>query len=1023
VSARLARQTRGSRLAAGLLFAWLSGSAARAAEGTAPGPRPLAPAERAAVELAGAYLRSGASAWWEGLAADAALRALGREAALAEIAVRAGPPQGALWRLQTPGPRHGEHAAVLAIEFPSGLEETLLLEFTAAEPPTLLGLRSLSDPAAPPSRDPLGLAAAPAPAARGAGGAAAALLALTLLGPRRQRRPALAAALVAALVAATAVSCGRTADAPQASEDADPPAPLVRLAALLPLRQALARGEPAPAAAGEIAAELQAVHQTWTAEELLRQHRLNEARDLLRRLGAENALPLAAVLRARLAVLEGDEGAPALYEQALDLGIDHDGLRLEAAQVAAFLGLTDAAEIVLVQLGEMGSRLAEAHYALAQVAMLNEQGDLGEQRLRIAWALEPLARDLLFADPILAAVVARPSAFPLFELGAVEEPRIAPAAERRQPAALPPGARLRLCGDLLTVLPGPDDATRLEVPGGGALAPASAPVESAEERRQREETVILEEFDHLAGAVAAEGALARPELRRQVERGALALARRNRWPDILQLTDRLGADPARVPPLLVKLRAVALQHSDRHAEAKAVLVTLAKGDILHRRRDPGTFYQLAELFAASEEYDLAIRLLRRAHALAPRDSSDARLRQLSMEQRLVEDSQVLDGRHFSIRYPRMTGDKYARQLARVLEEERRRLARWVRVDGDVQVDVDLFPLEEFLRNYSRGVEVLGLFDGRVRVPFADLRSLHPTLVAILSHELAHALITARTRDQAPRWFQEGLAQHVQMGDQPANPFPELIASGRALAFPVIEAVLAGFSEAQLVDIAYSQAAWTLHFIEQRWGTAAIDRLLDAFAAGRTTEEALRAVLGLGGEAFDRALWDWAGRQAPAAWASEERRYDVEARREELLSGEPRGREEPLLRRGPLAPRGDDRSAAMQTWHRDYAARARPVKAALATVATAFAGGPRPGDLSAACAELQFEATTLLTDETALAAPDARVASELRRGFYAIRAMATACRLGRDAEVHAARRELERRLGAAAALLSPYGLKP
>ena len=133
-------------------------------------------------------------------------------------------------------------------------------------------------------------------------------------------------------------------------------------------------------------------------------------------------------------------------------------------------------------------------------------------------------------------------------------------------------------------------------------------------------------------------ALAHPELRRQVERGALALARRNRWPDILRLTDRLGADPSRVPPLLVKLRAVALQHSDRHAEAKAVLVTLAKGDILHRRRDPGTFYQLAELFAASEEYDLAIRLLRRAHALSPRDSSDARLRQLSNDrnERLVE---------------------------------------------------------------------------------------------------------------------------------------------------------------------------------------------------------------------------------------------------------------------------------------------------------------------------------------------------------------------------------------------------
>ena len=67
-----------------------------------PAPRGLSEAERAGVELAAAYLQRGPQAWWERLAAAAPLRRLGQEVALDEIAVRAGPADGATWQLLTP---------------------------------------------------------------------------------------------------------------------------------------------------------------------------------------------------------------------------------------------------------------------------------------------------------------------------------------------------------------------------------------------------------------------------------------------------------------------------------------------------------------------------------------------------------------------------------------------------------------------------------------------------------------------------------------------------------------------------------------------------------------------------------------------------------------------------------------------------------------------------------------------------------------------------------------------------------
>ena len=113
--------------AVALAFLTLPGLALAAAPAPPPeAPRALSEAERQAVVLAAEYLDQGPAAWWNRLARTSPLRRLGREAALAEIEVRAGAPAGAEWALEA-APRE-IRGAVFTLGFPSGVDDTLVLD-------------------------------------------------------------------------------------------------------------------------------------------------------------------------------------------------------------------------------------------------------------------------------------------------------------------------------------------------------------------------------------------------------------------------------------------------------------------------------------------------------------------------------------------------------------------------------------------------------------------------------------------------------------------------------------------------------------------------------------------------------------------------------------------------------------------------------------------------------------------------------------------------------------------------------
>jgi tetratricopeptide (TPR) repeat protein len=987
------------------------------------GPAVISPAERAAVELALEYLADGAEAWQRRLAAGADWGALSAADAAAEIAVRVGSPAGARWQLQHAGAGMGQGRVAFAIEHPSGADETLWLELVEEGGEwRLLGLRSLAErvggehPEGADGADYERIAGRPSGGSdRHAApiGAFVALLAAgaALLAWQGARGPA--AALVCA---ALALSCGVV-------RESRPESAPTGLRTLAPLREAMTADTDLGRLRDVLAAtdkegEAGQVVRLWMADLMLRELRLNDAEKLLATYPTPAEHPLAELLRARLAALRGEaESALIHYERVRSSGGDHDGLRLEAALALANLGMDEAAERAFSRLTAVGSRMALPYYAAAEVEKAADRDEEAEALFRTGWRLQPLTREELFRSPLLANICTHESLFALFDFGSADEPALAELREDRTPLSLPPGATASVSGSLLRIELG---EAELLVPGGSEIAPREVGADSPAgfARRQREKA--LAELETLQERAASAAVFSQPALRRRIEDAAFGLLEGERWEDLLALTAQLAAVQGRLPPALTQLRAAALVRSGQRREAFDLLVRLAKSDKNQGRRDAGILYQLADVLVREQQYDLALRVLRRANAISGLDAGQARERQVKMEQRLAEAHEELATPYFRIRYPRLTGEEYPRQLATVLEEERKRLSRWIPVKDPQPIPVDLYPVQEFLDAYSRSVVVVGLFDGRVRVPFADLRSLHPELVGILSHELAHALITQATADRAPRWLQEGLAQHVEMVQDTVNPFPDLAPGKRELSLSVVEEALAGFSEPQFVELSYAEAAWAVHYLEAAHGLGAIHRLLAAYRAGANHEQALQQAVRMALPELDVSLRRWAVSGAPKVWPAKLRRYDLEAERLAVLA---RGDVEaaPVRASSGRFTAAEERKQQMVVWHAAYARGARPVKAAYGQVLSAY--GQTGGDPRPLCAALTAELARFVGQGDPFQPPDVRVRRTLIAAYQEIDELADACAKGQHQVARAKIEKVGGYLREAADVLGEYGLQP
>ncbi len=921
-----------------------------AAAQPAPGPRPLTAAERQGARLAMQYIAGGAAAWWPELARGSWLRALGQEAAIAEIETRVGPQAGSHWTLQAAPAEFAAHGAAFTIVFPSGADDTLLLELVEEGGAWRIdSLRVAAEAGGGAGGSPAGEAVgsvrgtAAVGTARGAWSmrrmlpaillavSGLAVMGLGLWQARRRRRATQTARLAGrtsfavapperdrvamalgaggALLLAVAAVAGVGVARAGAPAGGDPGAAVpvsapssrgvpehAQLRILLPLRRALtafsspAAGSAAdtPADAGQVQSSLDALAGPaghagpaayagllWRAQQRIDRSDLAGAEGMLRSVSQRSVrAQLHELLLARLSLLRLQPlAAGVAYDRALYAGVAHEGVILEAAQALYILDFEDTAKKFLREIAALGGRNAEAYYSLADMALIADHILEAHQDFRIAWKLQPIARAELLSQPLSAFMLQDAGLRHMLSLGTFAEPTSACETSLRRPLDLPPGFKARLQGENLRLSAG---ASEVQAPGACDLAPDGTTQDGANVWQEEREEAALARLPELRRFAGSAGALAQPVLRRQTEEAVSALARRQRWPDLIQITESLAQTAAILPARLARLRAVALAHSGRKPEARDLLVRLALGDKASKRADPGALYQLAGLLEQEGQFDQAIGLVAKANAQLPSPPGGDRLLQLTLEKRLAASMEQLKSPHFVVKYPLSRGPAFGQEAMRILEAERVRLQKWIPLPpgGGAPIEVRLLPYEDFELGYARGGGILGLYDGIVRVPLGSLRTFMPFAVSLMTHELAHAMIAQRTGDRAPHWFHEGLAQHVEMQEEGhLNTIADYRAGDSLLAFPLIEPALQSFSSAVWVSAAYDEALWTINYVEARYGVGGIQRLMDGFRAGQTTGEALAAAFGTPVGRFDQDVWTWCTSQAPRAWRTAVVRYD------------------------------------------------------------------------------------------------------------------------------------------------------
>jgi hypothetical protein len=790
-------------------------------------PRPINGAEREAVGVVAEFLSRGPDALFERLSPDAPLRALPRGDALAELAARTGPGAGARWTLQTiVRGRPGDVA--FRVTYPSGYEDGLLFRMKGRGVYELLTL----------AEDPAPRVVVPRPK-----------------GPEPIREPYLVAAMCFGLLAAIAARRSRVLGAiaiiaaglsiaggfNRLRNPFSTPAktlPFVELRTLVPLREALARGDD-PRMPASISTAAREVASLWI---------LQSGAMLKGAAIPVSNTPLGGIVRARLALTNGQPTeASAAFTLALEVEPLRDDVLLEAA---TSFGVSPAALPFLRDPRFDESRDPRLHYARAMRAVSDNDQVKARQHLRTAWTLEPIAREELIREPRLFPLLRDVGTMSMVSFYSSEEPLTKNAAFGKSPLALPSEAQAFVAGESLTI-----DLRNgtLYVPGGAMLAPANTRIVSATHGRKEEDAAALRDATTLLEQPARARANS-STLRRT--RAAEALANHNRWPELVALTDDITPKTSIVAPGLLVLRLRALLRADRIADAQALANGEAVQELKKRTTFPATLLSIADAMMSSGSWDTAETIYGAIDSDDHKEIVETRLRQLELRRTLATNGVVIATPHFDVRHDPTMNPAIASRIGDLLEAELARVRQRLGLPTAEprRVTVNVLYWEDFSGSITGVDHIVGLYDGEILFPFAVVNQFKTELVAVITHELTHAIVAEATRDNAPRWFQEGIAERMELVPHHENAFhdtpPQLV-----LPLPLLDAVMENVADASLAEHGYRVAQTFIRFLESRHPKA-IPTLIAAFAAGRNTDEALTALTGKSLEALNRDFREW-----------------------------------------------------------------------------------------------------------------------------------------------------------------------
>ena len=248
-------------------------------------------------------------------------------------------------------------------------------------------------------------------------------------------------------------------------------------------------------------------------------------------------------------------------------------------------------------------------------------------------------------------------------------------------------------------------------------------------------------------------------------------------------------------------------------------------------------------YYGANKLDQAVAEWQRAQKLRPDpDVADA-LAKAERDKSEEENYREGETAHFSLKYSGAATPELAREILRTLEGDFADIESQLDYTPPEQIGVILYTNEAFADITRAPGWVGALNDGRLRIPVQGLTSMTPSLARVLKHELTHSFVGQKTRQHAPTWLQEGIAQYMEgrRTGPAAGVLVQLANQGQLPPLASLEGSWLGLS-GDSASVAYAWSLANVESVVDSGGMGDISRLLDRIPAAPSTELALRDAL-------------------------------------------------------------------------------------------------------------------------------------------------------------------------------------
>lgn len=235
-----------------------------------------------------------------------------------------------------------------------------------------------------------------------------------------------------------------------------------------------------------------------------------------------------------------------------------------------------------------------------------------------------------------------------------------------------------------------------------------------------------------------------------------------------------------------------------------------------------------------------------------------RLAKVRAEMSLTPGQRVLDRGNFSFFYDAEIPQETVEQTAVGLEAAYQGQSEFLRVELSGPQPVILYAGRAYFALSSVPDWASGVFDGKIRVSVEPERVVRSELSNVLAHELAHALIRTATRDKAPGWLHEGLAQWLEGRRIPRSEFRRLFAGAHVEPLAELEARFHRANDALSARAHYAESLGLVEFLIQERGQRAVSCLIEDLSLGTPMDKALREETQLTGSELVTRFKGWAG---------------------------------------------------------------------------------------------------------------------------------------------------------------------